>query len=177
MADRGRIDRGGHRPGGYAVFEETEKPRRIETLFSRYEEYALYMGFKYNPNNTEYAKIFLRADTKRTIIKRTYQKFTEFYANASALLMALYEILKIIFSYINNFYAEQAVTKKLFFFKELGLKQFDDLKKYRQILDLNKINRISTNIGYLNTLQNDLKIKNFYHTFQKNELEFKKKIH
>ena len=158
-----------------AVFEETEKPRRIETLFSRYEEYALYMGFQYNPNNTEYAKIFLRADTKRTIIKRTYQKVTEFYANASALLMALYEILKIIFSYINNFYAEHAVTKKLFFFKELGLKQFDDLKKYRQILDLNKINRISNNIVYLDTLQNDLKIKKSYDTFYKNRIKIPKK--
>ena len=158
-----------------AVFEETEKPRRIETLFSRYEEYALYMGFQYNPNNTEYAKIFLRADTKRTIIKRTYQKVTEFYANASALLMALYEILKIIFSYINNFYAEHAVTKKLFFFKELGLKQFDDLKKYRQILDLNKINRISANIVYLDTLQNDLKIKKSYDTFYKNRIKIPKK--
>ena len=158
-----------------AVFEEKEKPKRIETLFSRYEEYALYMGLQYNPNNTEYAKIFLRADTKRTIIKRTYQKVTEFYANASALLMALYEILKIIFSYINNFYAEHAVTKKLFFFKELGLKQFDDLKKIRQNLELNKINKISYNIGYLDTLQNDLKIKKSYNTFHKNKIKIQKR--
>ena len=81
-----------------AVFEEEGEPNQIETLFSRYEEYALYMGKEFNENNTEYAKVFLRADTKRTIIKRTYQKVTEFYANASSLLIALYEILIIIFS-------------------------------------------------------------------------------
>ena len=100
-----------------AVFVEEGEPNQIETLFSRYEEYALFKGSKFDENNTEYAKIFLRADTKKTIIKRTYQKFTEFYADVSALLIALYEILIIIFSYINNFYAEESVTKNYFFLK------------------------------------------------------------
>jgi len=52
-----------------AVFGDNDKPNQIETLFSRYEEYALYMGLEFNESNTEYAKIFIRADTKRTIIK------------------------------------------------------------------------------------------------------------
>ena len=57
-------------------------------------------------NKLEYAKVFIRADTKKTTIKRTYQKVAEFYADASSLLIALYEVLIIIFTYLNNFYAE-----------------------------------------------------------------------
>ena len=49
------------------------------------------------------------------------------------------------------------------------------MKKYRQILDLNKINRISNNIVYLDTLQNDLKIKKSYDTFYKNRIKIPKK--
>ena len=123
----------------FAVFSGDEKPKQIETLFSRYEEYALYMGLGYNPNNLEYAKVFIRADTKKTTIKRTYQKLTEFYADASSLLIALYEVLIIIFTYLNNFYAEQSVTKKLFFFKEIGLKPFSTIKNYSKLLEINSL--------------------------------------
>ena len=157
-----------------AVFEEEGEPNQIETLFSRYEEYALCVGKEFNENNTEYAKVFLRADTKRTIIKRTYQKVTEFYANASSLLIALYEILIIIFSYINNFYAEESVTKKLFFFKELGIKHFNNTKKHKIISELNKIKGISSNIGYLETLQNDLNLKKFNNYINKRKIKIKK---
>ena len=157
-----------------AVFEEEGEPNQIETLFSRYEEYALFKGSKFDENNTEYAKIFLRADTKKTIIKRTYQKFTEFYADVSALLIALYEILIIIFSYINNFYAEESVTKKLFFFKELGIKHFNNLKKYKKLSELNKINGISSGIAYFDTIQNDLNIKKFNNYFKKRKNKFHK---
>ena len=44
----------------------------------------------------------------------------EFYADASSLLIGFYEILIIIFSFINNFYAELSLSKKIFFFKELN---------------------------------------------------------
>ena len=146
----------------FAVFAEDEKPKQIVTLFSRYEEYSLYLGLEFNENSTEYAKVFIRADTKRTIIKRTYQKLTEFYADASSLLIALYEILIIIFSYINNFYAEQSITNKLFFFKELDQNRFNYFKKYQKIPELKKRNSISHNIRHLDTIQNDLNIKKPY---------------
>ena len=135
----------------FAVFEGNEKPNQIKTLFSRYEEYALYMGIDFKPENLEYAKVFIRADTKMTTIKRTYQKLTEFYADASSLLIALYEILIIIFSYINNFYAEQSVTKRLFFFKELNIKKFNNPEINKKIMKLtaltgeNNIKNLETN--------------------------------
>ena len=144
----------------FAVFSGDEKPKQIETLFSRYEEYALYVGLDFNPNNVEYAKVFIRADTKKTTIKRTYQKVTEFYADASSLLIALYEILIIIFSYINNFYAEQSITKRLFFFKELDLKGFKNPKRYKKILELMVLTG-DQNTKIMETIQFDLDIKNF----------------
>ena len=120
-----------------AVFDEEQKPKQTKTLFSRYEEYALYLGLNREitkPLNTfNYAKIYLRADTKKTEIKRTYQKLTEFFADASSLLVFLYDFLVIIFSFINNFYAEQAIIKKLFFFKGMDNKYFDYKRKSGQI--------------------------------------------
>ena len=49
----------------------------------------------------------------------------EFYADASSLLIALYEILIIIFNYINNFWAEQTLSKQIFFFKDLEESGFE----------------------------------------------------
>ena len=63
-----------------AIFDEEKKPDQIKTLFSRYEEYSIYSGLErektkpLNPN--DYAKIYIRADTKKTEIKITYQKLT-----------------------------------------------------------------------------------------------------
>ena len=47
-------------------------------------------------DNNNYAKIYLRADLKKTEIRRTYQKITEFYADASSILVGIYEFLIII---------------------------------------------------------------------------------
>ena len=123
-----------------AVFNEEQKPKQMKTLFSRYEEYSLYLGLdreKTQPTDLEdYAKIYVRADTKKTDIRRTYQKLTEFYADASALLIALYDFLDIIISFINNFYAEQSVIKRLFIFKEMDDKYFRFSQKVTKIQEL-----------------------------------------
>ena len=102
------------------VFGDDTEARSKKTLFSRYEEHSSFQGINRNSNASEYlsyAKVFIRADTKRADVKRRYQKAMEFYADASSLLIALYEILFIIFNYINNFWAEQTLSKKLFFLK------------------------------------------------------------
>ena len=74
------------------VSGDEEEASSIKTLYSRYEEYSMFMGL--NRTNTtndllNYAKVFIRADTKRTDVKRRYQKVMEFYADASSLLIAL----------------------------------------------------------------------------------------
>ena len=121
------------------VFGDDEK--EIKTLYSRYEEYALYMGLDriinkpYNYIN--FAKIYFRADLKRTIIQRKYQKLMEFYADASSILIGLYEILCIVFNYIDYFYAYHSLAKHLFFFKELEPStSFNILQKRNQIKEI-----------------------------------------
>ena len=127
------------------VFDEEQKPKKMETLFSRYEEYSLYLGLereKTKPlNEKNYAKIYIRADTKKTEIRRTYQKLTEFFADASSLLVAIYDVITIIFSFINNFYGEQAIIKKLFIFKGIDSKYFYFSRKYEQIRRLATLSR------------------------------------
>ena len=104
-------------------FEEGDEAAEIKPLYSRYEEYALYKGLdriSSQPEEFDYfTKIYIRAELKRTIIKRKYQKFMEFYADASSLLVAIYEILVIIFNYIDTFYAHHSLAQIIFFFKEL----------------------------------------------------------
>ena len=92
-----------------------------QTLYSRYDEYFLYMGLERNktrPHNYDkYAKLYMRADLKKTIISRRYQKVMEFYADASSLLIAIYEIIYLIFNFIDFFYAYHSLAQQLFFFK------------------------------------------------------------
>ena len=121
------------------VFGDDADARYIRTLFSRYEEYSLYQGAnraKGSSDYTNYAKVFIRADTKRTDVKRKYQKVMEFYADASSLLIALYEVLIIIFNYINQFWAEQDLSKRMFFFKDLEESGLNLKKRASQIQEL-----------------------------------------
>ena len=133
-----------------AVFNEEQKPKQTKTLFSKYDEYSLYVGLereKTKPLNAQdYAKIYIRADTKKTEIRRTYQKFTEFYADASSILIALYDFLNIIISFISNFYAEQSVIKKLFIFKEMDDKYFHFSKKSDKIHELVTLSNENINV-------------------------------
>ena len=43
----------------------------------------------------------------------------EFYANATSLLIGIFRVLVIIFNFIDGFYAENSITKKIFFFKRI----------------------------------------------------------
>ena len=121
------------------VFGDDDDARYIKTLFSRYEEYSLYQGTtraKGSSDYTNYAKVYIRADTKRTDVKRKYQKVMEFYADASSLLIALYDVLIIIFNYINQFWAEQNLSKIIFFFKDLEESGLNIKKRGAQIQEL-----------------------------------------
>ena len=124
------------------VFSDDTDARSKKTLFSKYEEYSLLQGVNRNEGSSDYlnyAKVYIRADTKKTEVKRKYQKVMEFYADASSLLIALYEILLIIFNYINNFWAEQTLSKKIFFFKDLKESGLNSQKISAQIYELLEI--------------------------------------
>ena len=67
----------------YLFFIYDEKDPMKQLLFSRTEEFFLYKGLDRGikrPNDYEfYAKFYIRADTKKTEIKRKYQKIMEFF--------------------------------------------------------------------------------------------------
>ena len=165
------------------VFGDDAEARSIKTLFSRYEEYSLYQGLNRTNGSSDYlnyAKVFIRADTKRTDVKRKYQKVMEFYADASSLLIALYEILIIIFNYINNFWAEQTLSKKIFFFKDLEESGLNIKKRTNQILELldvtgvaalpKKISQKNTEEENIDNLEGQTK-KDLIDTLQKEDVK------
>ena len=90
-----------------------------------------------------YSKVYIRAELKKTVIKRKYQKFMEFYADASSLLIAVFDILVVIFNYVDTFYAHHSLAKSIFFFKELEEKEnFNVMKKADIIQELISITEL-----------------------------------
>ena len=82
------------------VFNEDEEANMKKTLFSRYEEYSLFQGLKREKRSTDYlnfVRLYIRADTQKTEVKRQYQKINEFFAEEFSLLIVIYEILFSIF--------------------------------------------------------------------------------
>ena len=138
----------------FGIFGEESSPTRLETLFSRYEEYALYLGLNRStttyPDYKNYAKIYMRADTKRTEIRRTYQKVVEFFADASSLLVALFDVLIIVFNFINSFYADYSLGKRIFIFREIEDNHFRVSEKMQQIKELLSLNA-NTEMKHLDT--------------------------
>jgi len=123
------------------VFDEEETT--IHTLFSRVEEYSLYKGLDRGVgqpyNNMKYANIYIRADTSKSTIKRKYQKVMEFYADSSSILIALFEVLFIVFCFVNRFYADHSLSKQIFFFKDVENSHFDINRKCNQVKNLIKL--------------------------------------
>ena len=141
------------------------KNESITSIFSRYEEYFLFLGLNRSitkpPDYLNYAKIYLRADTKKREIKRNYQNLFEFYANISSLLIGVFRVLVIILNFFNNFFAESSFSNKIFIFKEFKNKNFNMNKRNNEI---NKIKSLLNNCD-LNETENssfDTDINDFY---------------
>ena len=119
------------------IFDEGETNRNIKTLFSRTEDYSLYKGLDRgtikHSDYKYYANIYIRADTKKTEIKRKYQKLTDFYAGFSSLFSAIFTVLNVFFSFVNNFYAEFSIITNIFYFKNIGNNKFDIFKNQERL--------------------------------------------
>ena len=122
----------------FSVFNEEEP--LLKTSYSRVEQYSLYKGLnrlEQEPRNHQYyAKTYIRADTKKTVIKRKYQKAMEFYADASSLLLGLLSVITYIFNFVNNFYAENSLSRKLFFIRGTEDNIINIKKRIRQAKQL-----------------------------------------
>ena len=99
------------------------------------------MGLERNktkPHNyNKYAKLYIRADLKKTIIARKYQKVMEFYADASSILIAIYEIIYLIFNFIDFFYAYHSLAQQLFFFK--GIEEDNNYNIFNKRIQIQKL--------------------------------------
>jgi hypothetical protein len=117
---------------------ENDNPPKTTVGFSRVEDYSLYKGLNGDWDTSydyeRYAKLYVRVDNKKVVIKRKYQDFMEFYADNSSLLITIFEILCIIFSFYDQLKANHSITKKLFFYEGIEQNQFQELKEIKNIL-------------------------------------------
>ena len=117
---------------------ENDNPPKTTVGFSRVEDYSLYKGLNGDWDTSydyeKYAKLYVRVDNKKVVIKRKYQDFMEFYADNSSLLITIFEILCFIFSFYDQLKANHSITKKLFFYEGIEQNQFQELKKIKYIL-------------------------------------------
>ena len=139
------------------IYNFNNRKSIVQTLFSRFEEYSLYKGLDRGialPNEYKnYGEVFIRADTKKLIIKRKYQNLMECYADLSSLLLGVFKVLCFIFGFINSFYANISISKTLFYFKEIEDTNLDILKKYKQVRKLIRLTEPLVNKLYSNNVE------------------------
>ena len=103
--------------------------------FSRVEDYSVYIGenryYSENKDKYVYAKLYIRVDNKKIVIKRRYQDFMEFYADTSALLLSLFWILGVLFAYYDKTVADYSISKKLFDFEGIKGNKFHQFKIFK----------------------------------------------
>ena len=108
--------------------------------------------------------MYVRADLKTTIIKRKYQKFMEFYADSTSLLITIYEILQIIFNYIDTFYGYNTISKKIFFFKDVENSDNFNIKKkinaINELISITDLKKTSENSPFKSESRVSKNIKN-----------------
>jgi hypothetical protein len=98
------------------LFFETRADETIRNLFSRTEQY--YLNRDLNNPDESLAKLYIRADNKKMIIKRTYQTLTEFFAVTFSFWEDLFLICSFVITAYNKFSLNYSIERKLFFFKE-----------------------------------------------------------
>ena len=91
---------------------ETTSDKKQNTLFSRAEQYYLHR------TSNIIGKIYIRADTRKMIVKRTYQTLTEFFAVTFSLWEDLFLICNIALNTYNKFCIIIQSVKSYFFSKE-----------------------------------------------------------
>ncbi len=142
--------------------------------YASYNDYYLYKSTKrFSEKFTDYekfARIYLRADTKRTNISREYEKVSYLIANISSLFSTIFLFLSFFISYINKFYAYNSVIRKIFKFSNVhGTNTF------------HLLNNLKKQIKITNVLKaQNLNVKNYYNydylkEFSENIVEVKSK--
>ena len=100
--------------------KEDDKP---SNLFSRTQQYFLYKGI--DSREESFAKIYIRADTRKMKIKRKYQTLMEFFADTFSFWEDIFLICKIIFYAYNKISLKYYLERELFIFKGAKNEYFD----------------------------------------------------
>ena len=142
----------------FLIFGDEDDLIDKRVIYSREEEYAVWKGFNRSLTKTDsynyFSKIYLRADVRKKIIKRRYQKFAEYFSESVSMLMGIYEILVVIFYFLYNFSAYYYLSKEIFFFKDFDVKNnFNFHKKIRQIEDLLNITDLNSKSSEINVME------------------------
>ena len=118
-------------------------PKKFYTIdITNTENLRLFKGIeRFNENvfeNDTLGKIYLRSDTKMTIINREYQKLNDFIADVCEILERILLFILIFVNVVIEFNAEQAIIKRIFLFKNIQTKESQFLMKNIQIINKKK---------------------------------------
>ena len=125
------------------LFFPTKKPQTINNLFSRSEQYFLHR--EENDEDPNYAKIYIRADTKKMEVRRKYQTVLEFFADTFTFFSDIFIFLEIILTAYNRVSLNYFIGTELFFFKDEENKYFNMTNNKKRIKKLKE--KIEGKIG------------------------------
>jgi len=121
------------------LFFPGKSSQKINNLFSRMEQYFLH---KTDTEENSYAKIYIRADTKRMEVRRKYQTLMEFFADTFSFWGNLFFICEIIFNAYNRVSLNFFIENELLYFKEKENMHFNISENSRRIHELLKLTKI-----------------------------------
>ena len=121
------------------LFFPGKSSQKINNLFSRMEQYFLH---KTDTEENSYAKIYIRADTKRMEVRRKYQTLMEFFADTFSFWGNLFFICEIIFNAYNRVSLNFFIENELLYFKEKENMHFNISENSRRIHELLKLTNI-----------------------------------
>ena len=115
--------------------------------YSRYDDFNLYKStnrFKSKVDDFEkFARVYLRADSIRTNISRKYQKISECIAQVSSIFSTLFIILRLIISFIDEFYANNHIIRNVYKFKDVkDTKTYTFLRNIKKKINSSKVKRL-----------------------------------
>ena len=146
------------------VILPTLREKTIEnTVFSRVEQYSYYKGedrekrkIQNDIDYKNYAKIFIRADTKKLNVQRHYQSLGRFWADNTQIFWDLFTFCNFFIGIAYNFLSYYSLSKKIFYFHDIDEKgkNFNhypnDIKLKNIINAMDKVKEVQINKEELN---------------------------
>ena len=138
----------------YLIFETKSDKKSYNTLFSKTEQYYL------NRSGNILGKIYIRHDTRRMLIKITYQTLTEFFTVTFSFLEDLFLIFNFIVNTYNRFCLNYSIGKKIIFFEGIDDTHFNLSKNKTKIEDLISKTQLYEEVKHFKSTKNFGRQKN-----------------